>query len=274
MFVVIMSKTIHILLLVCLVVTCNKAQNPSGDTTSPDSTKYSDAHNHYAGKLSGTWYRNTLGARATLVLEPISPERVRFSITSLSGGNTGEIDGFLAIDGMRATFRTESDEYGSCLLLFDGSVEGSIRLEQEGCMGYGGVGVVFLGLYDRKWTPDETLAVAMLEERFGVDVTREIMFKAGSDFDIVAATMQMEYTIDSDDEFTEVTEYTLRGLHGYMTSCIAINSQTGEVWLAYIRDRQLVVVGPLDQAPTTLLEWANNMVSRHDLTMLQMPDPS
>jgi len=274
MFVVIMSKTIQILLLVCLVVSCNKAQNPSGDITSPDSTKYSDAHNHYAGKLSGTWYRNTLGARATLVLEPISPERVRFSITSLSGVNTGEIDGFLAIDGLRATFRTESDEYGSCLLLFDGSVEGSIRLEQEGCIGYGGVGVVFLGLYDRKWTPDETLAVAVLEERFGVDVTREIMFKAGSDFDIVAATMQLEYTIDSDDEFTEVIEYTLRGLYGYMTSCIAINNQTGEIWLAYIKDRQLVVVGSLEQAPSALRKWADEMVSRYDLTMLQMPDPS
>jgi hypothetical protein len=274
MFVVIMSKTIHILLLFCLVVSCNRAQNPSIELTSADSTKYSDTHNHYAGKLSGIWYRNTLGARATLVLEPISPERVRFSITSLSGGNTGEIDGFLAIDGMRATFRTESDEYGSCLLLFDGSVEGSIRLEQEGCMGYGGVGVVFLGLYDRKWTPDETLAVAVLEERFGVDVTRDILFKSGSDFDIVASTMQLEYNVDSDDAFTQITEFTLRGLHGQLTSCIAINSQTGRVWLTYIRDNELILVGALEDAPTAFRKWIDEIVTKHALTLVQKPDPS
>jgi len=274
MFVVIMSKTIHILLLLCLVVSCKRAQNPSDALTTPDSTTYSDTHNHYAGKLSGTWYRNSIGAKATLVLEPISPERVRFSITALSGSHTGEIDGFLAVDGTRATIRTELEEYGSCILIFDGSVEGSIRVEQEGCVGYGGLGVVFLGIYDRTLTPDETLAVAALEERFGVDVTREILHKSGSDFDIVASTMQMEYTIDSDDAFSQVTEFTIRGLHGYMTSCIAINSQTGEVWLAYISDQQLIILGAFEQAPEAFRNWSDEMVSRHELTLVQKPDPT
>ncbi len=272
MFVVIMSKTNCILLLLCLVVSCNRAQNPSGELTPPDSAKYIDSHNHYAGKLSGTWYRNTLGARSTLILEPISPERVQFSITGLSGAHTGEIDGFLTVDGTRASFRTESEEYGNCVLLFDGSIEGSIRIEQEGCSGYGGVGVTFLGVYDRNWTPDETLALAALEERFGVDVTREIQLKAGSDFDIFAASLHLESSIDAGDGLSEVTEYYVRGLRGSLASSIAVNSQTGQVWIAYVKDNKLMHTGPLDRVPIGFKKWMDDMIETHSLELVLKPD--
>jgi len=272
MFLVIMSKTNRIFLLLCLVVSCNRAQNPSVELTSADSTKYTDSHNHYAGKLTGTWYRNSLGARSTLVLEPISPERVQFSMTALSGAHTGEIDGFLTVEGTRASFRTESEEYGNCVLLFDGSVEGSIRIEQEGCAGYGGVGVVFLGLYDRTWSPDDALALATLEERYGVDVTREIQMKAGSDFDLFAASLHLENSIADGGDFSDVTEYYVRGLQGSLSSCVAINSQTGEIWIAYVKDNKLLYTGSLDRAPTGFQKWLTTMSDNHGLELTRKPD--
>lgn len=274
MFVVIMNKTtlIGLLALVCMTIACGRSQSPSMDTTLPDSTSFADSHSHYAGKLSGTWYRNLLGARATLVLEPISPDRVSFSITALSGSHTGEIDGFLTVDGLRASFSTESEDYGNCRLLFDGSVEGSIRIEQEGCSGYGGVGVSFLGLYDRNWSPDETLALAMLEERYGVDATREIHFKAGGDFDIFASALHLENPIETGDEFSEVTEYYLRGMHGFNSSCIAVNSQTGEVWIAYIRDKTLLYTGDLERAPAEFIDWTTRTAESHGLEISRKPD--
>ncbi len=274
MFLVIMIKTNRILLLLCLAVSCNRAQNPSVGTTSPDTTSYADIHNHYAGKLSGTWYRNLLGSRATLTLEPISPDRVQFVITALSGANTGQIDGFLTVDGTRASYRTESAERGNCVLVFDGSVDGSIRVEQEGCIGYTGVGVVFLGLYDRNWAPDESLALAALEERFGVDVTRAIQFLAGSDFDIVAASLQLESAVDSGDAYTEVTEFYTRGLRGKVTSCVAVNSESGEVWVAYIRDRKLMYTGDLERAPDGFQYWIDEMVVSFGLELVHKPDPT
>jgi hypothetical protein len=274
MFVVIMSKTHHILLLLCLVLSCNRAPNPSTQTTSADSSKYTDSHNHYAGKLSGTWYRNQLGARATLTLEAISPDRVQFSITALSGTNTGDIDGYLTVDGVSASFKTESEEYGDCYLMFDGSVEGSIRIEQEGCTGYGSEGVMFLGLYDRRWTPDETLALAVLEERYGVDITREIQFKAGSDFDIFAASLQMESTLSSNDEFSDVSEFFVKGQRGSVASCVAVNNESGEIWIAYVRDNALLYSGDLENSPTAFQEWVQEMVSSFRLELVHKTDPS
>lgn len=273
MFLVIMSKTNRILLLLCLVVSCNRAQNPSVVTTSPDSTNFADIHNHYAGKLSGTWYRNVLGSRATLIFEPISPDRVQFSITALSGANTGQIDGFLTVDGTRASYKTESAELGNCMLVFDGSIEGSIRIEQEGCSGYTGAGVVFLGLYDRNWSPDESLALATLEERFGGDVTQAIQFLAGSDFDILAASLQLENAVDSGDAFSEVTEFYTRGLRGTITSCIAVNSESGEVWVAYVRDKKLLHTGDLERAPVGFQQWINDMLESYGLELVHKPDP-
>ncbi len=272
MFLVIMSKIIRSILLLCLAVSCNRAQNPSLELTLADSTKYSDTHNLYAGKLTGTWYRNSLGARATLLFEPISPERVRFSITALSGAHTGEIDGFLTIEGTRASFRTESEEYGNCVLLFDGSVEGSIRIEQEGCSSYGGVGVMFLGLYDRIWSSDEVLALAALEERYGVDVTREIHMKAGLDFDLFAASLHLENSIAEDGDFSEVNEYYVRGQYGYLSSCVAVNSQTGEIWIAYVKDKKLMYTGSLDRAPIGFQKWLHKISDSHGLEMTRKPE--
>ena len=274
MFLVIMNKTIRILLLACLFVTCNRTQNPSGDITPADSSKYTDNHNHYSGKLKGTWYRNTLGSRATLTLDPISPERVQFSITALSGSHTGEIDGFLTIDGVKASYQTESEDFGSCLLLFDGSVEGSIRIEQEGCVGYGGVGVAFMGLYDRNWIPDETLAIAMLSERYGADVTREIQFMSGSDFDIVAASLQLEVTIESGDAFSDVSEYYARGLRGVLASCIAVNNESGGIWIAFVRDNKLLYSGELNSAPSGFKKWIDEITATYSLELVRKPDPT
>lgn len=274
MFVISMNRlnNIGLLAIVALTITCGRSQNPSDTITKPDSTSFADPHSDYVGKLSGTWYRNLLGARATLVLEPISPDRVSFSITALSGSHTGEIDGFLTVDGLRASYSTQTEQFGNCTLLFDGSVEGSIRIEQEGCQDYGGVGVVFLGLYDRKWSPDETLALAMLEERYGVDATREIHFRAGTDFDILASTLHLENPIGSGDEFSDVTEYYLRGMQGLNSSCIAVNSQTGEVWIAYVRDRNLLYTGELDRAPVGFVDWTTKTAESHGLTITRKPD--
>lgn len=274
MFVVIMNKItfVGLLAIVALTTACGRSNNPSNTITRPDSTSFADSHSHYAGKLSGTWYRNLLGARATLIFEPISPDRVQFSITAMSGSHTGEIDGFLNVDGARAEFTTESEDFGNCKLLFDGSVEGSIRVEQEGCQGFGGVGVTFLGLYDRNWSPDETLALAVLEERYGVDVTREIHFKSGTDFDIIASTLHLENPIESGDEFSEVTEYYLRGMQGLNSSCIAINSQTGEVWIAYVRDKQLLYSGEMERAPVGFVDWTTKIAESHGLTITRKPD--
>lgn len=248
----------YIIISVAILITLGCTRQQSGTDASLDSTDTLSGSfdaEVYSGKLKGSWYRNALGARSTLTLTPISPERIEFRIEAQSGANMGELDGFFTVHDNRSEYIVEEPGFDRCRVTFDGSVEGSIRVEQEGCQGYAGAGVVFLGMYDRTMITDEQLALALLEERFGPDATKSIQDLMGDDFDEIVSTLHVNELTENGPEPSETTVFYTRGIRPSSMSCLSVNQQTGEVWVAYIKGSKLIVLGPTDRAPDAFTNW-------------------
>lgn len=261
----------YIIIGVAILITLGCTRQQPGTDASLDSTDSLSGNfdaEVYSGKLKGSWYRNALGARSTLTLTPISPERIEFQFEAQSGANMGELDGFFTVHDNRSEYIVEEPGFDRCRVTFDGSVEGSIRVEQEGCQGYTGAGVVFLGMYDRTMISDERLALAQLEERFGPDATKSIQDLMGYDFDEIVSTLHVNELTENGPEPSETTVFYTRGIRPSSMSCLSVNQQTGEVWVAYIKENKLIVLGPVDRAPDAFTNWIAKITEELDLEVM------
>ncbi len=270
-----MRRTMGILCVAALVLSwagCGRSGDSPSSTESPADTLAGGRADLYDGKLQGTWYRNALGSPATMELTPISPQRIQFRIDASSGAHIGEIEGFFTIESGRGTFEAGDTELGACKLTFDGTVEQSIRIEQEGCAGYLGAGVAFIGLYDRTRLPLADLAMAELTERFGPDAAKALAELAGPEFESVAQSIHLNDENLEGPEPSETATYAVRGLYGSMMTCFSVNRQTGQVWLAYIDDDTLRVLGPRDGAPEAFTKWVDRISADYELKLAYRSD--
>lgn len=216
----------------------------------------------YNGVFTGTWHRNILGAAATLTFKPVSPERVQFSFDASSGANTGILEGFLHIDGNQAMY--ETSEGVVCRVRFE-YLESGIQVEQEGCEGQAGAGVVFMGMYEMQKTDVKDLAFAALEERIGTDAASAVQHLAGDDFQMLALSMHVNNESITGPEPSQTLAYFVRGLSGYMMACISVNEQTGQVWIAYVENERLQIKGPDAPPPSAFTEWIERTVQDHGM---------
>jgi len=61
-------------------------------------------------------------------------------------------------------------------------------------------------------------------------------------------------------------------LYGYISSCVAVNNQTGEIWIAYVKDKKIMYTGSLDRAPAGFQKWLHEISDARDLEMTRKPD--
>jgi hypothetical protein len=114
----------------------------------------------------GNWHRNSLLESAEMIISNVTKDSFHFTVTAFFGAHTGEMEGDAVITGQTAYSLLEDDDIpreARFVLTNEG-----ITLTTVNCEGYyGGVGVVFDGVFISDILGADSMALARLEEILG-----------------------------------------------------------------------------------------------------------
>jgi hypothetical protein len=199
-----------------------------------------------AGGWAGTWTledkRGFNGGDVTI--KEVTGLSFDFDISASSGGHAGEIEGHASINGEKARFAEKTGSGGGatheCIVDF---VLRSKAIEintNDGCQGYGGMGVVFDGSYLReKPKPTEItlkgLHFSPAKDDVWTDENDRVFAQlTGKDYKQFAETCQLVFTNDDLDQFgAKVHACGVRGLFTFLESII-MTTANGKIYAAVI----------------------------------------
>ncbi len=200
-----------------------------------------------------------------LYIGDVRKDQFWFSIDSINGCHTGGVSGTAIADKDKYQY-IETERNSKCKLTFIKKEE-LIGVEQEGCDGYGGIGVFFggtfsQGKFDYKIERDKKDRSVFMNLGIFSNANQEIAF----------ANLVGEYYDTFADAFSSYNENTMdkelnaHVYEGYIRGCykssgwIIIVGQKGEIWAAVLSKEEINYFSNINQykrkPPKVIQEWA------------------
>jgi hypothetical protein len=179
-------------------------------------------------KWDGTWKIEYRNSSSTLDISSVSKSKFKFLITAFSGANEGEVSGTAVVSGTTATFKSKS-----CKLTFK-LIKNELKLSENGCEDYGGVGVGFAGNYSKgkakkrndNFVTYEVFPTNSLDKKFRTLV--------GKDYEMFLNSFHLYGDIENEDSFkATVFSGCVRGICPYNAAIIMFD-ENENMWAAVI----------------------------------------
>ncbi len=180
---------------------------------------------------AGTWIRagDTEHDSSWVEISRADARGFAFILGATSGGHTGEISGRATVKPGRATWR---DAASGCQVSFMMKHAAMTVALSHACSGFGGIGVVFGGLYRRH----ETQRPLSLRDQGILDEAQEKELRrlAGDDFTLFESSFHLVFEDEDQDGLgARVRSGGVRGLFTEMEAII-MTAAGGKIWAAVI----------------------------------------
>ncbi|MGN6647052.1 MAG: hypothetical protein ACTHJT_11035 [Cytophaga sp.] len=224
---------IYILFLLSISVFTNCTE--SNETTTPTIAKEIAAEPASTSWL-GKWERNEWQNESDMEIKSINKDSIIFSISAISGGHMGDLEGTAVVHKNIATYlNTEGGD--TCLIVFTLSGDSVITVDQKQGLCFAGMGVSYSGKYINAKLPSaqEQKETLLSLEIFNT-TEQDSLFKnlVGDDYDLfVNSTQLTSESDDLDSLHATVTASGVRGLFTSMENIIMIDKKN-MIWAAVI----------------------------------------
>jgi hypothetical protein len=224
----------------------------------------SDPKNHSIKSWIGSWDRDQWQTDASLEIEKIKGDSLKFKLWAANGANSGELEGMAIIKKNIATF-IEIEERDTCLLQFKLVSDSLIVIKQLQGRCFAGLAVYFHGTYKNSIL-SKTKAQDVNLLTIGVLKTQkqDSLFRAlvGDNYDeFVSTTQGIGENEDLDGFKATVRSSCIRGICSSRANIIMINS-LNHIW-AEVNDNNKVYYFTNQQEykkkiPKTIDNWRQN----------------
>ncbi len=249
---------IYILILLTVITYTNCTdKNETTTLTSAAKTAIQPASTNWLGK----WERNEWQNESTLEIKTINKDSIVFSISAMSGGHMGDVEGTAVVYKNIATYLNAEDG-DTCLIVFTLSGDSVITVDQKQGLCYAGMGVWYSGKYinaklpSAKGQPETLLSLGIFDTPYQDSLFRELV---GDNYDLfVNSTQLSSETEDLDSLHTTVTASGVRGLFTSMENIIMID-KANTIWAAVIDGNEVLYFtnssAYKNKLPQTIEDW-------------------
>jgi hypothetical protein len=180
------------------------------------------------GNWLGKWKRNEWQNESDLEIKSINKDSIVFTISAMSGGNMGDLEGTAVVRKNIATY-LHAEDGDTCLIVFNLSGDSVIVVDQKQGFCFAGMGVWYSGKYinvklpSAKEQPETLLSLGIIETEY-----QDSLFKVlvGENYDLfVNSTQLSSETEDLDSLHATVTSSGVRGLFTSMENIIMIGNE-------------------------------------------------
>ncbi len=179
-------------------------------------------------KWDGTWKIEYRNAASTLEITSVSKSKFKFSISAFSGTHDGEISGTATVNGTIATFKNKG-----CKLIFKIN-KNELKLSENGCEDYGGVGVGFAGNYSKGKAKKRIENFVTYEVFPNNSIDKKFKTLAGKDYETFLNSFHLYGDIENEDSFkAKVFTGCVRGICPYNAAIIMFDDNEN-IWAAVI----------------------------------------
>lgn len=182
---------------------------------------------------NGTWNIKYRHSGSTLDIKKVSKTKFNFSISAFSGTHDGEISGTATIAGKTATFlKRDKTTKEVCKIKFFHTGK-SIKVNQDSCESYGGIGVYFGGEYKKG---EQIVNDSLIDYGIFPDKKTDSGFRqlVGKDYESFLNNLQLITEDENKDSFTaKVFSGFVRGVAPYNAAIIMFD-ENKTYWAAYI----------------------------------------
>ena len=216
---------IYLLILLTIIAFINCTESTETTTSAiAEKTVTEPASTNWLGR----WKRNGWQNESTLEIKTINKDSIAFSISAISGGHMGDLEGTAVVRKNIATYLSAEDG-DTCLIVFTLSGDSVITIDQKQGFCFAGMGVQYSGKYINEKLPsakeqaETLLSLEILDTPYQDSLFRTLV---GEHYDLfVNSTQLSSETEDLDSLHARVTASGVRGLFTSMENIIMIGDE-------------------------------------------------